>query len=61
MADWTNGSISIWTKCVWESHFENIAEKAEKGLSLDDEGKTKILKQIHRLANEYAKEIANYG
>ncbi len=60
MTDWTNGSISRWTQCVWESWFENIAKEAEKGLSLDDDGKTETLKQIAKLATGYAKKIEDY-
>lgn len=60
MGDWTNGSISRWTQCIWESWFEKIAKEAEKGLSLDDNGKVETLKQIKNLATKYAKEIANY-
>lgn len=60
MGDWTNSEISRWTLFKWKSWFKNIAEEAEKGLSLDDEGKVEILKQINKFATEYAKEIANY-
>ena len=60
MGDWTNGSISRWTQCVWKSWFEEIAKQAEKGLSLDDDGKVKTLKRIKKLATKYAKEIEEY-
>lgn len=60
MGDWTNGSISRWTQCVWESYFEKIAKEAKKGLSLDDEGKVETLKRINSLATKYAKEIEDY-
>lgn len=60
MGDWTNTELSRWTQCVWESWFENIAEKAEKALLLDDKGKVKALKQINKLAAHYAEEIDKY-
>lgn len=60
MGDWTNTEISGWTLCVWKSWFEKIAEDAEKGEMLDNEGKNSLLKEIKEYAEKCMKEIANY-
>lgn len=52
--------LSRWTQCVWESWFETIAKEAERGLSLDDDGKAEALKQIVNRATRYAKVIGDY-
>lgn len=52
--------FSRWTQCVWESWLKNIAEIAEKGLSLNNDGKAETLKQIAEQATRYAKEIEDY-
>lgn len=55
-----NLEISRWTLLVWKSRFEKIAEDAEKGERLDNEGKNSLLKEIKEYAEKCAKEINNY-